>query len=302
MKQLLLSKSGKKDRNAVKWIVGIIVIVAIVIAVIAFMPERAIGPTDCPESSQILTVQDYSAIAGGTDPGSPTLTAGVDGGVMATTVTSGTTTFPVGSSVKLFASITDYLDKSWTFIMPCGGYTLEAPMYYSTGDNPAIEWQTKASDALTDNVAGGAQNITDVAAGGVLKAKLVLTGTSLESSGEGIMVIEFPAQSDANITEGGVSLGSLKKVSVPRAYTVQNAASRIVAFEVPALIGSGEAEYTLLVPFEASLDVAGGVYTDWFNMQDFIDDDKTIGYGVEDSDGTAKYENTIDSDWFIESS
>lgn len=310
MKQLLLSKSGKKDRNALKWIIGVVLIVIVVIVVIALIPERAIpGPAGCPDATGILTVADYSAIPGGTDPGSPTLTAGVikegqtaETTKVTTTVTSGTTPFTVGDEILLFASIGDYLDKSWTFTMPCGGISLDAPMYYSTSDNPAIEWQTKASDTVTNAIAGGALNISDVAAGGVLKAKLVVTGTALESSGDGIIVLEFPAVSDANITEGGISLGSLRKVTKPKVYTVQNAASRIVAFEVPALVGSGEAEYTLLVPFMPSLDVTGGVYTAWFNKQDFIDDDKTIGYGVEDSDGTLKYENTVTYDFFIEAS
>ena len=254
----------------------------------------------CGVPTGILTVNELSAISGGTAPSSATITAGVNGGAVATSVTSGTTTFPVGATVEVLVSDTDSIDKSFSFVMPCGGKSLDAKLYYSTSDNPTIEWQDKNANTLTDDVAGGAANISSLSAGGSMKAKLILTGSALESSGDGIIVLEFPAVSDANITQNGVQLGDLKQVPVPRVYTVQNSASRVVAFEVPAVIGNQESSYVLQVSLEASLDVTGGVYTDWFSMQEFIDDDPTvISTGVEDSDGTAKYENTIDSDFYI---
>jgi len=292
-------------KNNTGKIVGVVAVLAIIALLIVVVPKMdftgsdgVIKQSECADSTGILTVNELSAIAGGTAPTSATITAGVNGGAISTSVTSGTTTFPVGSEVVVLVSDTDSIDKSFKFVMPCGGKTLDAKLFYSSSDNPSIEWQDKNSNTLSDAIAGGATNISDVTAGGVMKVKLILTGTSLESSGDGIIVLEFPAGSEANISS--VTLGSLTQVTVPKVYTKLTAAGKVVAFAVPAVIGGTEAEYALNVQLESAKDLAGGVYTDWFGGQEFIDDDLiTIGSGVEDSDGTAKYENTIDYDFFI---
>lgn len=255
----------------------------------------------CGVPTGILTVNELNAIVGGTAPSSSTITAGINGGAVATSVTSGTTAFPVGSELTVLVSKSDYIDKSFTFTMPCGGYNLDAKLYQSTSDNPSVEIQDKNSNTISDNILGLTTNFTNVDVGGIMKGKVIFTGTALESSGEGIYVMEFPAGSDANITANGVTLGNLKEVTVPKVYTKLLAGSRVVAFEVPAVVGGQSEEYALSVQLEGSADLSGGVYTDWFNKQEFVNDDLTIGYGVQDSDGTAKYENTLDYDFYINS-
>ena len=116
-------------------------------------------PLACGDSTGKITISDYSAIVGGTDPGSPAYTASINDGVFATSVTSGTTTFPIGSKVEILASITDYLDTVVVVEeLPCGGITIEAPMYYSTSDNPGIKIKNDDGDFMTDE--GGATNQT----------------------------------------------------------------------------------------------------------------------------------------------
>jgi len=265
--------------------------------------ETETGQTEdqakCADASGILTVNELSAIDGGTAPTSSTITAGIVGKAVSTTVISGTTTFPVGADVNVLVSDIDSIDKSFNFVMPCGGYTLDAKLYYSTLDNPSIEIQDKNSNTLSNAIADGAVNISDVTAGGVMKAKVIFSGTALESSGDGLYVLEFAAGSGVNISD--VTLGSLASVTVPQAYTPVTAGGELVAFKVPAIIGGTESEYALNVQLEGTNDLAGGVYTAWFNEQEFIDDDLSISTGVEDASGDAKYENTVTYNFFINS-
>jgi len=61
------------------------------------------GTTDqseCADASGILTANVVSALAKGTAVTTPTITCGVNGGQVLTSVTSGTSTFPVGANVK----------------------------------------------------------------------------------------------------------------------------------------------------------------------------------------------------------
>jgi len=256
-----------------------------------------LSPVDCAESTGKLTVNAYSTLNPSTAVSAPTITAGVNDGVLATTVTSGTTTFPVGSKVEVLVVKDDYLDKSFEFVMPCGGQILAAPLYYSTSDNPSVRIKNDDGDYVTDNVAGGAVNQTLLAAGETLIMDIEIAGTSQESSGEGIYVIEFPAGSASNITK--VELSGATLVSKPMVHTTLGAGSYVAAFKVPAVIGSEKAIHTLTVTLGATKLLSGGVYTDWYAMEEFIDDNGQVSYGVEDSDGTAQYENTLDFDFLI---
>ena len=260
------------------------------------------NPTACGDSTGVLTVSARSTLEGGTDPSSPTITAGINGGPVTTTVTSGTTAFAVGSDIEVLVSKADYIDKSFTFEMPCGGITLDAPLFYATSDNPSISLKdpNNADATLTDAIGGGATNLTNVDVGATVDFDAEFKGTSGEGTGNMIYVIEFPAGSGANITD--VTMGGLNEVAVPTVYTSQNAGSEVVAFEVPSIEGAIKQKYSVIATLGTGKDLSGGVYTDLFAAQEFVDDDKTISSGVEDSDGTAKYENSLDSDFFIAAS
>lgn len=252
----------------------------------------------CPDATGILTVNAINALEKGTAVSGPTITAGVKGQTLSTTVTSGTTTFPVGSEVTVLVSKADYLDEKFTFTMPCGGKTLEAPLYYATSDNPSVRIKNDDGDYLTDDIAGGAVNQTDLSAGETVNFDVEFQGTALENSGDLVYIVEFPANSGVNISQVNMA-GANKLNSVPSIHSSLNAGSKIVAFEIPALVGSEKKVYTLSVSLEASKDLAGGVYTDWYAKQYFIDDDGTVQYGIQDASGDAKYENTGDFDFLI---
>lgn len=297
-------------KNTQKWMVGLLVILIVIVGYMAVgqniggtSTTGTTDPNQCGDATGILTVNAVNTLQLGTAVASPTITCGVNGGAVATSVTSGTTTFPVGANLVCLVSKADYIDTEFSATMGCGGLVEQVGMFYSTSDNPSIEIQDKNSNTLTDNIAGGTTNISNLAVGETMKAEVIFTGTALESSGEGIYIIEFPAGSNSNITEGdaGVTLGTLSHISVPSVYSTVNAGSRVDAFNVPAVEGSSEASYNLQVSLQATKDLAGGVYTTWYSKQAFVDTDGTIKVGVQDSTGTAKYENTVDYKFLINS-
>ena len=255
-------------------------------------------PSGCPESTGKITVNSFSALSKATNL-TPTLVYGETGQAVTNTLTSGTTALAVGTEVTVVASVSDYIDTELTGTVKCGGLVLENPMYYSTSDNPAIRFKNDDGDFVTDAVVGGAVNQTNVNAGETIRMKAVFDGSSLESSGDGILVIELPASTSGNVTR--IEMPGLNDVSIPRVHTLLNAGAYSIAFEVPAVVGSDSKEYGLNIVLGDSKDLSGGVYGDWYSKQKFVDTDGTVKYGVENKDGTAKYENTLDSDFFINS-
>lgn len=301
-----LSKIGKDGKGGNGMMIfGVLVIVSLIgllgymtvgqdITTTTFEKAPAKG---CPDSTGILTVQDRSILVGGTAPSSPTITCGIDGGKILTAVTSGTTTFAVGSALECLISDADSIDKSFEFDMDCGGKTLDGALYYATSDNPAITIKDTDSNAVTNAIGGGATNLSGVSAGATVKFDVYLEGTSGEGTGEMVYVIEFPAGSSANITD--VTMGSLDVATVPTVYSSTYAGSKVVAFAVPNVEGAVEPSYRVIASLGTGKDLAGGIYTVVYAGQEFIDDDSTISSGVEDSDGTAKYENTVTSNFYL---
>lgn len=259
-------------------------------------------PNECADSTGVLTVSAVSALEGASDPSSPTVTCGLNGDKVKTSVTSGTTTFAVGDKLDCLVSKADYIDKSFSATMKCGGLSEQVEMFYATSDNPSLTVKdpNNGDASVTDAIAGGASNLTNVDAGSTVDFEVEFKGTNTEATGDLIYVIEFPAGSNANITD--VTMDGLKEVSIPTVHTSQNAGSKIVAFTVPNVEGAMKKEYSVIASLGTAKDLSGGVYTDWYSEQDFVDDDGYIASGVEDSDGTAKYENTGDYDFLISAS
>ena len=260
------------------------------------LPGATVSQGDCPDASGILTVNVVDALAQGSAIGTPTITAGINGGPVVTTVTSGTTTFPVGANVDVFVGKDDYLDEKFSLVMTCGGATLQAPLFSSTSDNPSIRAKNDDGDFMTDSHVG-ATNQTDLSAGESFQLVFEISGTNLESSGDGVFVVEFPASTTSNISS--VTMSGTSPGTLPSVHTTQNAGSYIAVYDVPAVEGASKSTHTLEVSLTSGQDLSGACYTDWYSKQYFIDDDGSIQYGIQDSDGTAQYENTVDYDFYI---
>jgi len=258
------------------------------------------NPVSCSDSTGIFTVSAVSALNGGADPSSPTITCGVNGNKVKTAITSGTTTFAVGTKLDCLISETNYIDTEFKGTMKCGGLIAQVPMYYSTSDNPSITIKDPNNGGATvsNSITGGTTNLTAPSLGGTVDFDVQFQGTNTESSGDGIYVIEFPTGSSANITE--VTMGTLSKTSIPQVNSLQNAGSKAVAFNVPKIDGATKKTYSVIATLGTGKDLVGGVYTNWFAKQAFVGTDGFIKTGVENSDGSAEYENTVSSNFYVD--
>lgn len=301
MKSIIHNKAGKKGQN---WtmIIGIIAVLAV--AFYFGMPllneqfgqDSNTSPSSCADSTGVITVNVVDALQKGTAVGSPTIYASINGQVP-TSITSGTSTAPIGASVELFATKADYIDaKLESKTMTCGGLIETIEMFSASSDNPSITIKDDNSDTLTDSATGGANNLSAISAGGSETVTIELEGTNLESSGDLVMVIETGVSANVSeiLVQGATQLGG-----IPSVHTLQLAGSKAVAYEVPAVTGATTAKYPVTIVLESGKTISGAVYTDYYAKQWFIDDDGSYKYGIQDSDGTAKYENTVDYDFYI---
>lgn len=298
-------KRGLNGMQVFSMMIGVLLLVGLIIyfAVPQTQFDKNGEPIEsisgCPESTGILTVSIVNALQQGTAVTGATITA-VDANGVQTNVTSGTTTFTIGKKFDLLVSVSDYLDtKIADQVMTCGGLEVKAPIYYATSDNPSIRVKNDDGDYVTNAVAGGAKNQTDLSAGETFTFDVEFQGTNLESSGNLVYIIELPAGSSANVTDvlmpGATDLGS-----IPSVHTTINAGSKVVAFDVPAVVGAEKKTYSVSIVLGADKDLNGGVYTDYYAKQWFVDDDGSLVNGIQDSTGDAQYENTGDFDFLIE--
>jgi hypothetical protein len=254
-------------------------------------------PTSCADSTGILTVNAINALERGSAISAPTITAGVNGNSVSTNVTSGTSTFAVGQKVTVLVSKADYIDQSFEFVMPCGGKVLESALFKASSTNPSVRIKNDDDDFMTDAVAGGAVNQTAVASGETVGLKVEFKGVNNENTGDLIFVVELPANTASNVTD--ILMPGATKVNLPGVHTTLNAGSKVQAFRVPAIEGAVSKTYDLSIVLGSGKIIAGGVYTDWYAEQEFVDTDGTIKKGVENSDSVAKYENSGDFDFYI---
>jgi hypothetical protein len=299
-----MKKQAKTSPGMMVMVIGIIAVVGILSfmafgdQVPAVDPDAPAVPSgECPESTGILTINGVNALNKGTSVTPTTVLAGIGSNAVATNVTSGTTTFPVGSSLKLVVGLPDYIATTIDTVMECGGTILEVPLYQATSDNPAIRIKNDDDTFMGDSAAGALQNQTLPSAGETLSLEVEFKGTSLESSGEGVWIIETPAGSGVNISK--IELDGVAGRSVETVHASANAGSKIVAFDIEPIVGSVTVKKTLTIAFTPTGIVTGGVLTDWYAKQAFVDDDGSVGFGIEDSDGTAQHENTFDWDFTI---
>jgi len=293
---------AKSSKNTSLY-VGILLAVIILAGAFYFVSQSAIGgevlntPQACADSTGILTVNAINALQQSSAVATPTITAGLGDGPLVTSVTSGTTAFAVGQKVNVLVSKTGYIDKAFSFAMPCGGEVLDAPLFAASATNPSVKIKNDNGDFMTNNIAGGATNQTVLSAGETLNLDVQFQGTSLENSGDLVYVVELPASTSANVTS--ITMPGLTSVPVPSVYTSTNAASKMAAFLVPAVNNGAKAIHQLQIVLGATKTISGGVATTWFSKQQFIDLDGQLKNGVENSQGTLKYENTGSSDFLI---
>ncbi|NOZ47379.1 MAG: hypothetical protein GXO79_11445 [Chlorobi bacterium] len=296
---------AKSNKNTLSIFLVVFVMIVVGIGAFYFASQSAISPVKminktlgpCPDSTGVITVNAVNALQKSSTIATPTITAGVGNDPVVTSITSGTTTFRVGSPVNVLVSKDGYIDKAFSFTMLCGGYPLDAALYAASATDPSVKIKNENGNFMTDSITGGATNQSVLSTGATLNLDVQFQGSALENTGKLIYVVELPASTSANVTS--ISMDGLKSVPVPSVYTSSNAASKMAAFEVPALDNGAKAIHQLSIVLGSTKTLSGGVVTTWYAQQEYIGLDGTLKYGVENSQGTAKYENTGSSSFFI---
>ena len=281
-------------------VIGLLLLATVAFGVMQTQLEEKRPLTDGEKAAECglattLTINAVNALSAGTTV-SPSYTAKINGGV-AKTFTSGTTTLSPGDVVEILANLTNSIDVIATSeAVVCGHNELDLELY-ATNNVAAVEIFNDDGDKVTDDVAGGATNQTNLAEGEALTVEVKFKGTNEQSTGDLIYIVE--AGSAANITAITMSGNAEKLTAIPSVHTTQVAGSKVVAFRIPAIIGAVTQTYDMTFTLGSGKDLTGGIYTDVYSEQAFADDDGTFKTGVQDASGDSKYEDTSDSDFYV---
>ena len=283
------------------------VVVALLVMVAIFGTMFAVGgmntsDADSPEAvasscalDTTLTTSIVDEYNRGTAVESVTMKYSQDGGNSYSNFVSGTTKLEAGLPVKLFLSKDDYIDKVVDLpAVKCGPNSKQITI--AATDAIGIVIYDKQMNELTDSATGGSANLPAVNTGASAKAIVELIGNNNEQSGDLVIVVETSAT--ANVSE--IKLGSLSKVDTPSFYSQAATGTAVQAFELSSLDDNAEYSDTLTIIPKSAKDINGAVYVTVYSKQAFQDTNGKVAVGVENVEGTNKYEDTYDFDFLIE--
>lgn len=207
-------------------------------------------------------------------------------------------TLQKGDKVEVLVNATNYInDVIPEFAVACGN-NIKTMELYATD---ALTYKVKdEANTLTDGVTSTTTNATNIALGGSDTYDVFITGIDKKSSGDLIFAVEIGSSanvSDITMTDTGGNV--LEEVTRPDFYALTLTSPELKFFKIPAIVNAVEKQYKLTVSAESSKDISGAVYTTIYSEEYFLNVDGTFMKGVEDSDGTVKYEDTYDYDFYI---
>lgn len=293
-----INKSGKASP-----IIGISIFLVIVLlgGLLYLGVTQSVGggeddkdPTQCAVSTtySLSTINDLSK---GTSV-SPSINAKINGG--ATQVITSSTNLNPGDTLELMINASNYIDKTLDDVTLICGVNSDTAEMYATSTNTFRIFNTNQV-IVTDNILGGATNQS--ASANPINMQLFIDSTTKESTGDLIIVVESTNTTEINsITLSG---NGAVPTDVPELYSPNSGGSIYKAFEVPQLLDGISNSYTLTFEPESGITMGTGannVYVTAYSKQAFIDTDGSYQVGgVEDDDGTTKYEDTWDYDFSI---
>lgn len=254
---------------------------------------------DCNNAPSIdLTVFNADDDKQGTEVTGVTTSVRVNGKYLGSKNLS-SATFQYGDDVELLVSKSDYLDKVVSVEnLKCGSNTVTDSMYATSTNSFKIK-NTDGTAVLTDSASGGATNQSSSSSS--MNFEIQIDSTSDESTGDLVVIVET---NDTEVDSIGLSgLEGASKTDTPDSHSDEFSGSSISkAFDVPAVLDGASVYGTLTLDPESGATIGNDetpVYVTAYSKQSFVDDDGSFGYGVEDSSGDTKYEDSWDYDFLI---
>jgi hypothetical protein len=293
-----MNKAGKKKISATVMVMGVIgVLVVGLLAFIAFGTQQAALPSDkdvgstignCPESTAGVSFSAVNALSKSTTVNT-TQTVKVNGGPSAAAGAS----YPVGSKLEILWSAGDFINKITTYDVVCGGGVISTDLY-------ATDTQTIRLFNTNNQPIAGDVNQSAIAAGGSASIEMKIDGKDKQSSGQLIVVLEDTNSSAVDkLTLAG--LPGIKETTVPTFYTVSSAGAKAYAYSIDPVIGANTVTGTLGIQLKSGQTyTAQAIKVSMYSVEGFEDTDGTFKVGVENADGTAKYEDVTTTTFYVD--
>lgn len=293
------NKTGKTNM----WLVLVIIAAALLIFGVIKLPNFGGTTPETPTGGNCEITPSLSAV-------------GVDALVANQNVTVGTYYYIVngqyvgtsyspikGDSITVLNDPSGYLaDKKTVSSVICDKNPVNfAFRNYANATITIKQDPVNGASALTDNVAGGAVNATSIAAGATANLPIIVQGVNQKSTGNIFAVFEMPTGSASNVSSIGLTCDgqTLSPASIPSAVSSTNTNAYRAAFVIPRIDNAATKTCNLQINTLATKTLAGGVYTTYYGMEQFIDTDGQAKEGIYDANGNAKYQDTYDYDFLF---
>lgn len=296
-------------QNTALWIIGIaIVFVLLQNGGLNFLQGNQAAPTGpssltCNDDSGTVSFQAFNAATGAniSTTQKVRVKTPTDSAYGPSTATA--TSYAVGTQLEILWSASDYIDAITTVTVPCGGKVFTANLEAAQLPNATTDsWNIYTSNGLselTDSTLGGATNASAISAGGSATYKVTMQGVREKTTGDMIVVLEHVNTTAVDrLTLTG--LGGATEVAVPSLYTVSAAGAKAYAYRIPAIDGNAEVSGLIGVEQKTGQQYAGAILVTLYSEQAFEQyGGNSYAVGVENNQGTAKYEATADYDFRI---
>lgn len=311
MKNLKLMPIGKAGKSGGMKSGTKVFLWILVIAVIATVAVVVLEPT---QQTQLETQKTITSTLGncetepyvdlkitdGVNPGTSVSFAGgtysLDGKFVGSFVSgSSGTTFNIGDKGVIQYGKSNYLNETVPYeITKCGANVIQAKLFAT--DDATVAWYNDDDNSMGAAYSGTNQTESTSA----IRPWVKLTINQDESVGTVAMVIQYANDTEVDDITVTNKDFPVRKIEVPEAYTGETADSQQVAYELDLskYANAGEVEIHTLLTAASGQTIGGStdpafLNATFYTYQYFNDIDGTYKYGVEDSDGTAKYEDTF---------
>jgi len=278
----------KRKSNNTGMVVGVVVVIAVVLLILGLTGTfQNIGTTTiegiegCPDSTGAITWASENSLSKSSAVTAISYNVKADGSAGATN----TTTYAVGGKLEYLASADDYLADVFTDIVPCGGKTITTGL--TATDRPSVSFINSGGDTVTNGTDAGATNFSAIANGGSDDFQIKIVGTDKKSTGNMVLVLEMNSSVDS-ITINGVS-GSTAKPEIYSNTVTTN--PKVFVFDIPAVEGATNIKLDGVMTMKSGEHYNGTIMGVFYSKQSFQDTNGLFIYGIEDSDGTAKFED-----------